>query len=140
MPIISKKNILVISKENLPDFIIQEYCGHRGETFDKLFEESLRKLCRIMPEFTHRPVLNIAIEPFEGELKPVLVLKFDSSVYYDENLHTSCRFLPSFFSLDANKIRDEKEIQFNIRSFGIKESSWNRIVKMSGEATADTEE
>ena len=105
---------LTLTKDNYLDYL------QRWDITPKTFVESLKKLCKVSPEFTHEPRLRIFKDG----------LSYESDYSYGKFV-VRLRFI--FFCFDDKKIRKHETLTFDLRSFSIKIATQRQINKMCGE-------
>lgn len=122
--------LLKITKDNCIQFWDTRW-SRSESNFDK---KQIEKLCRIAPEFTHNPQLQVV--PMTKEEKEhynadgfAKLLVYKSDYFYDPGGSCICRFCDTFFGYDGNKFGDAEIIEIDIESFGIKKASETRIRK-----------
>jgi len=115
---------LVISKGNYLEFLdcnLSHYIM-RGKRIDSYFLQQLRKLCRIIPEFTYQPIL----------CRYDKMWCYDSECYWESNYgRCSLQFQNSYFGFN-DKVNKFEFIRVDCKSFGIKQVSSGKIKKIAG--------
>ena len=106
---------LTLTKDNYLEFL------RPWNVAPKTFVESLKKLCKIAPEFTHEPQMKIFKDG----------LLYESNYSYGK-FKTRLKF--TFFCLVDKKINKHKTLTFGLKSFGIKTASSSQVKKMCGES------
>ena len=118
---------LIITKDNYLEFLDCSLSKiiTRGKSIDNYFLQRLKSLCRIVPEFTHQPILCHHNEMW----------CYDSEHYWEDN-HGRCslRFRNSYFGFNNNKVNKFEIIRIDYKSFGIKQVSNKKIHKIAGVA------
>ena len=116
------KPSLTITKDNYLEHL------HAWPNSPKTFVTNLKKLCDISPEFTHEPRLRIVVVEDVYEVEEERLL-YESHYSYGKFVALlKC----AFFCLAAKKIRKYEALVFDLKSFGIKKASQNKVDKMCG--------
>lgn len=104
---------LIITKKNC-----SEYLQKWSNSFE-MFIVSLKKFCKISPEFTLKPQMKI----------------FKDGLFYESN-YSYGKFIVRlkfvFFYFDGEKLRDYGILIFDLKSFDIKTATQSNINKMCG--------
>jgi len=117
---------LVITKDNYLDFLNSNTSHYvtRGKLIGDYFLQQLKKLCGVIPEFTHQPILCRCDEMW----------RYDSEHYWEGNVgRCSLRFQNSYFGFN-DTVNKFEIIRIDYKSFGIKQVSDKKIHRMAGVA------
>lgn len=115
--------ILIITKDNYLDFLESKLAIYIRAGKRDYFSQQLKKLCKIIPEFTYQPVLH----------RKNKLLCYDSKFYWKDNTgRCSLRFENSWFGFDDKKISSYRRIRIDYKSFGIKQVSDKKVKQLHG--------
>jgi len=119
----TKMKILTITKENYLDFLESKLAIYIRAGEPDYFLQQLKRLCKIVPEFTSQPILH----------RKHKLLCFDSKFYWKDNIgRCSLRFENSWFGFDDKKVSGFRRIHIDYKSFGIKQVSDKKVHRLCG--------
>ena len=137
-------NALTITKNNMVQFwdthsISPHASWRRGKSVN-FTTQQIKRLCQIVPEFTHQPILQLV--PMTKQEKKhhnangfAKLLVYKSDYFYSEDGNCVVRFCDTWFGFDGTKFGDYELLKIDITSFGIKEASEAKIRKSCGVAS-----
>jgi hypothetical protein len=132
--------VLTITKDNYMEFwdTRPAYYPYNNKLQLKDFQQKqIKKLCSIMPEFTHNPCLRLV--PMTEKEKQcfagdgfVKFLVYESDYFYTIEGKCVVRLCDTWFGFDGNKFGDAEVIKIDIASFGIKQASEAKMKQLRG--------
>ena len=115
--------VLIITKNNYLDFLELKLNFYIKAGEKDYFLRQLKNLCKIVPEFTYKPIL----------IRRGGSLCYDSKFYWKDNVgRCALRFQNTYFGFDDKKISGYKQIHINYESFGIKQISSQKVKRFCG--------